>query len=137
LPGLDIAGVIPNKCGGAVRRTEMGEQAAGRLTIARQLRDFVAHEALPGTGVTEAQFWDGLSRIVATFAPRNRALLAKRDALQQKIDAWHDARRGQDLDRDDYVKFLTDIGYLLPLPGKFSVATGNVEWFPSATRAMR
>jgi len=105
----------------------MDEQTAGGLTVAPQLRAFLAREALPGTGVTEAQFWDGLARVVATFAPRNKALLEKRDALQAKIDAWHDARRGKLFDRADYLQFLADIGYLLPLPPKFAITTGNAD----------
>ncbi len=105
----------------------MSGQAAGGLTIAPQLREFFAGEALPGTGVSEAQFWDGLGRIVATFAPRNKALLDKRDALQQKVDAWHHAHRGKEIDRDEYMQFLNDIGYLLPAPAKFAVTTGNVD----------
>ena len=105
----------------------MGEHMAGGLTIAPQLKDFIAREALPGTGVSEAQFWDGLARIVATFAPRNRALLDKRDALQQQIDSWHEANRGKAFDAEAYRQFLTGIGYLLPLPEKFSVGTGAVD----------
>ena len=41
-----------------------------------------------------AAVWTLLDSLVATLGPRNRALLAKRDALQAKIDAWLGARRG-------------------------------------------
>ena len=40
-------------------------------------------------------FWQGFAALLAAFAPRNRALLAKRDDLQAQIDAWHSERRGQ------------------------------------------
>jgi malate synthase len=99
----------------------------GGLTIAPQLAAFVADEALPGTGVTETRFWEGFARLVATFAPRNRALLDKRDALQAQIDAWHAERRGRAPDREGYLRFLSDIGYLLPLPKPFAVSTDHVD----------
>ena len=59
------------------------------LRIARELHDFVVDEALPGTGIERDAFWAGFSAIVHDLAPKNRALLAKRDALQDKIDGWH------------------------------------------------
>src|SRR4029450_7299954 len=65
-----------------------------RLSVARVLYDFINREVLPGTGVPEAGLWIRLDRIVHDLAPRNRALLAKRDALQAQIDAWHRARKG-------------------------------------------
>ncbi|MYF29972.1 MAG: malate synthase G, partial [Gammaproteobacteria bacterium] len=65
------------------------------LRVARELDDFINAEALPGTGVDADAFWSGFSAIVGDLAPKNRALLAKRDELQAKIDAWHVERRGQ------------------------------------------
>jgi malate synthase len=105
----------------------MGGTSFGGLTVAPQLAAFIATEALPGTGVTEARFWSGFAAIVAEFAPRNRALLAKRDALQAQIDGWHGARRGQEFDRLGYLRFLAEIGYVVPLPPKFSVATSGID----------
>jgi malate synthase len=105
----------------------MDETVFGGLTIAPQLADFVAGEALPGTGIDPKHFWDGVARLVATFAPRNRALLAKRDTLQAQIDAWHEAHRGKPADQASYVAFLAEIGYLLPLPPAFSVTTDGVD----------
>ena len=65
------------------------------LKVSRGLRDFMEQEALPGTGVEPARFWSSLAGIVRDLAPRNAALLAKRDELQAKIDAWHRAHRGE------------------------------------------
>ena len=60
----------------------------GGLQVAKVLYDFVNNEAIPGTGVDAAAFWAGADRVIHDLAPKNRALLAKRDELQAKIDAW-------------------------------------------------
>jgi malate synthase len=52
------------------------------LSIARVLHEFIRNEVLPGTGVPEAGFWTRFDRIVHDLAPKNRALLKKRDDLQ-------------------------------------------------------
>ena len=59
------------------------------LQIETVLHDFLVTEALPGTGVSADAFFAGFSAIVHDLAPKNRDLLAKRDALQVKIDAWY------------------------------------------------
>ena len=46
---------------------------------------FLEAEALPGTGVETTQFWQGFAKLVYDLAPKNRALLAKRDDLQEVI----------------------------------------------------
>ena len=105
----------------------MDHVPAGGLHVARLLKDFIDTEALPGTGIDSTAFWSGLAAIVDRFAPRNAALLARRDAFQAQIDAWHIARRGKAIDATEYTDFLRGIGYLLPAPGPFSVATVNVD----------
>jgi len=97
------------------------------LQIAAELHDFIRDEALPGTGVAPDAFWSGFADIVNTLAPENRELLARRDALQEEIDAWHLAHRGQAIDPDDYQAFLTEIGYLLPEGEDFALSTANVD----------
>ena len=67
----------------------------GGLKVARILHDFVVNEALPGTGVEPGAFWSGLAAIVRDMAPRNRALLDHRDALQAKVDDYHKANAGR------------------------------------------
>jgi malate synthase len=96
------------------------------LSIATVLYDFVNAEALPGTGLDPVAFWTGFAQLLAEFSPRNAALLAKRDAIQAKIDAWHLAHKAAP-DPAAYQAFLTEIGYLLPDPAAFAVATENVD----------
>jgi malate synthase len=97
------------------------------LSIATVLYDFVTNQALPGTGLDPAAFWSGFAALLAQCAPRNAALLAKRDAIQAQIDAWHTAHKGQPHDHAAYQAFLREIGYLLPDPAEFAVATENVD----------
>ncbi|MER8384826.1 malate synthase G [Mesorhizobium sp. M1428] len=96
------------------------------LRIARELHDFVANEALPGTGIEAEAFWGGFSAIVHELSPKNRALLEKRDAMQDKLDRWY-RDNGAPVDMEAYKSFLREIGYLLPEGPAFSVTTENVD----------
>src|SRR4051812_37239775 len=89
-------------------------EAAG-LQVARELHEFIA-EALRGTGLEAGAFWSGLAAVIRDLAPRNAALLARRDELQSQVDAWHESRRGQPLEPGEYEAFLRHIGYLQPEP---------------------
>ncbi|WP_312723537.1 malate synthase G [Stutzerimonas nitrititolerans] len=99
----------------------------GGLQVAKVLYDFVNNEAIPGTGVDAAAFWAGADSVIHDLAPKNRALLAKRDELQAQIDAWHQARAGQAHDAVAYKAFLQEIGYLLPEAEDFQATTQNVD----------
>ncbi|AOF91583.1 malate synthase G [Sinorhizobium sp. RAC02] len=96
------------------------------LSIDSALYDFIVTEALPGTGVDAERFFADFSAIVHDLAPENRALLAKRDALQEKIDAWYRAN-GAPVDMAAYEAFLREIGYLLPEGDDFTVTTDHVD----------
>ena len=105
--------------------SEMVERAG--LSVAAELALFIENEALAGTGLDWADFWDGVAKIFAAFTPRNRALLDKRDSLQREIDSWHMERAGQPFDAAAYQAFLREIGYLVPEPAPFAVTTQNVD----------
>ncbi|MER9628546.1 malate synthase G [Mesorhizobium sp. M0296] len=96
------------------------------LRIARELHDFVVNEALPGTGIEAEAFWNGFSAIVHDLSPKNRALLEKRDAMQDKLDRWY-RDNGAPVDMEAYKTFLREIGYLLPEGPAFGVTTENVD----------
>ncbi len=95
------------------------------LKADQQLAKFIDDAALPGTGLSPDAFWSGFSNLVHDLAPKNRALLAKRDALQQQIDAWHRANQGAGILAQK--AFLEDIGYLLPAGPEFHIDTANVD----------
>ncbi len=93
------------------------------------LHAFVRDEALPGSGVEEEAFWSGLAGALADLAPRQRALLARRDELQQAIDAWHREHPGAVTEERyaEYEAFLREIGYLVEVPGSVQVSTEGVD----------
>ncbi|MHB1709790.1 MAG: malate synthase G [Acidimicrobiales bacterium] len=94
------------------------------LHVDAGLHRFVVAEALPGSGVHEAAFWNGLASLVADFAPGNRALLAQRTRLQSQIDEWH---RSHPFDMGAYRSFLEEIGYLVPAGPAFQITTTGVD----------
>ncbi|GBO82957.1 malate synthase G [Marinobacter salsuginis] len=99
----------------------------GGIQVAKNLYDFVNNEAIPGTGVGADKFWAEFDKIVNELAPRNRELLAKRDAIQEKMDSWNRDHKGQKLDMAEYKSFLKDIGYLVDEPSEFKISTSNVD----------
>ncbi|MBT6285489.1 MAG: malate synthase G [Rhodospirillaceae bacterium] len=99
----------------------------GSLQVAKTLYDFINEEALPGTDIDQGAFWGSVNEILGDLAPRNRELLALRDTLQAQIDAWHQARKGQEFDPAAYKSFLSEIGYLVEEGDAFSVDTDNVD----------
>jgi malate synthase len=102
----------------------------GNLQISQVLYDFIEKEACPGTGVSPKDFWATLGAILEKMAPRNKALLQKRDELQAQIDAWH---KQHDMayyvaHKDEYKQFLQDIGYLVPVGKDFHIGTRGCDY---------
>ncbi len=97
------------------------------LHVAPVLKAFMESEALPGTGVEPARFWEAMERILRELVPANAALLKKRDELQARIDTWHRAHPARPVDLAAYTAFLRDIGYLLPEPAEVTVGTTDVD----------
>jgi len=107
--------------------SEVERVSVAGLKVAKILHDFVVSEVIPGSGIEAAVFWQGLDRIVHRFAPVNRALLQRRDALQAQIDDWYRGRRGRVFDEAADKVFLEEIGYLVPEGPAFDVDTANVD----------
>src|SRR5690606_9134406 len=77
----------------------------GGLQVASVLYNFIQSEPLPDTGVDAKRFWSGFEAIVREMAPKNRALLEKRDELQRQLDEWH-REHGSRHDFEAYKSFL-------------------------------
>lgn len=102
------------------------EDRAG-LKVAGELIALIEQDVLPGLGLDAAAFWSGAAALFERFAPENRTLLARRDALQAQIDDWHRARRGQPYDVAASQAFLKEIGYLVEEPASFTIGTEGVD----------
>ena len=99
----------------------------GSLKIDEQLYRLVRNEIAPGTGIKADSFWKSLGTIVEELGPKNRALLVKRDRLQEQIDRWYQERKGQPFNVKEYADFLKQIGYLVPEGKNFKITTANVD----------
>ena len=97
------------------------------LSVDSRLVAFIEEKALPGTGVESDRFWSDFAGLLAKFAPENAALLTKRQDLQARIDAWHEAQAGRPYDADAYEAFLRELGYLVPEPAPFAIGTETVD----------
>lgn len=100
----------------------------GKLEIADVLHTFVNEDVLPGTEVSADDFWASLEKIVGELGPRNAALLARRDELQEQIDQWHRTSIEEGThDGAAYADFLRGIGYVDYQPEPTQVTTSNVD----------
>ena len=97
------------------------------LSVEEGLVDFIENKALPDTGVSQDNFWLGLSSLIKEMTPENRKLLRTREELQDKIDKWHVARIGKPHDHEAYKSYLKEIGYLVDEGESFLIETENVD----------
>ena len=105
----------------------MTRTARHGLQVDHRLAAFIEDNALPGTGVAPDAFWAGFAALIGDLAPRNRALLDTRAALQSRIDLWHIDHRDRPHDHYAYRDFLQQIGYLLTEGPAFQIDTANVD----------
>lgn len=97
------------------------------LHVAAELKAFLEEEVMPGTGVDTASFWKQFGSMVTDLAPKNVALLKKRDELQTALDQWHHENQGPIADMAAYQAFLESIGYLIDPPALCQATTTNVD----------
>ncbi|WP_448664877.1 malate synthase G [Sphingomonas sp. CJ20] len=97
------------------------------LKVADVLARFVEGQVLPGLEIDAAGFWRSAAALLARLAPENRALLARRDALQVQIDAWCEADPVRATEPAAQEAFLREIGYLVPEPAPFTITTEGVD----------
>ena len=99
-----------------------------QLEIDKALYEFVNREAMPGTGVAERPFWSGFARLVRDLAPRNAALLRRRDELQSQDRLLARATSGCALrPRALQGAIFSKSAICMPEGAPFSIDTANVD----------
>ena len=97
------------------------------LSVSNELLNFINEELLEGTNISSEKFWEGFDSVVHELAPKNKALLKIREVLQKKIDDWHILNKGNEINIEEYKKFLKEIGYLKEVGSDFKIKTNNVD----------
>ena len=97
------------------------------LEISSEIFDFINNKAIPGTNIDIENFWQKFSDVVHELAPVNKELIQKREIIQKKIDDWHKNHSGEEFNKNDYIKFLKSIGYLVEEKSSFNIETANVD----------
>jgi len=102
-------------------------QNVNNLRISEELLSFVNNELLKGLEISPEKFWSGFDNAVHELAPKNKELIQIREDLQKKIDDWHIKKKGNEINIQEYKKFLKEIGYLKDEGPDFKIETKNVD----------
>ncbi len=94
------------------------------LHIDPLLHALLNDEVLPPLGLAPEGIWQALADIIQRVTPRNRALLARRDWLQRRIEDWHLRHAPDD---PGYEAFLRETDYLAPEVPDFRITTTGVD----------
>ena len=99
----------------------------GNLKVDSRLLEFLNNEALPETGINTDNFWSKFDEAVHQLAPINKKLIKIREEIQKKIDEWHISKKGIQINKDEYIKFLKSINYIVEEKEDFKIGTTNVD----------
>ncbi|MDA9758714.1 malate synthase G [Candidatus Pelagibacter sp.] len=102
-------------------------QNVNNLKISDELLSFVNKELLKDLDISSEKFWEGFDNAVHDLATKNRELIQIRENLQKKIDDWHINNKGNEIEIEQYKKFLKEIGYLKEEGPDFKIETSNVD----------
>ena len=102
-------------------------QNVNNLKISEELLSFVNKELLKDLDISSEKFWEGFDKAVHYLAPQNKELIQIRENLQKKIDDWHIKNKGNEIEIEQYKKFLREIGYLKEEGPDFKIETNNVD----------
>ena len=102
-------------------------QNVNNLKISEELLSFVNKELLKDLDISSEKFWEGFDNAVHDLAPKNKELIQIRENLQKKIDDWHIKNKGNEIEIEQYKKFLREIGYLKEEGPDFKIETNNVD----------
>jgi len=106
---------------------EQDNKSVCGLEISTHIKNVLENEILPGLDISVDHFWSSFEDVVSEFAPRNKALLEKREQIQSLIDKWHLDRKNEPHNHEEYRSFLEEIGYIVPRSGDFTISTQNVD----------
>ena len=94
-----------------------------RLSVSKNLANFINKELLPGTKITKKKFWNDFDRTIHELSPKNKNLIEKRERIQKLIDTWHKDRIDNKFNLKKYTDFLKKIGYLKISGSNFKIKT--------------
>jgi len=97
------------------------------LSVSKELLNFVNNELLKDTNISSEKFWEGFDKVVHELTPKNKELIQIREDLQKKIDGWHIKNKSNEINLEEYKKFLKEIGYLKEVGPDFKIKTKNVD----------
>ncbi len=97
------------------------------LSVSENLYKFVNNELLPGTKISNKNFWKNFSLAAHELAKKNKKLLEIREELQIKINSYNKKNKAKKFKVKDYEKFLYKIGYIKKKGSKFKIRTKNVD----------
>ena len=93
----------------------------GNLKIDSEMLDFINNEAIPKTGIEINLFWPEFEKSILKLAAVNKKLLETREEIQKKIDKWHLSKKGDEFNKDEYIKFLKSINYIVKEKEDFKI----------------
>ena len=99
----------------------------GNLKVDSRLLEFLNNEVLPETGINTDNFWSKFDEAIHQLAPINKKLIKTREETQKKIDEWHISKKGTQINKDEYIKFLKSINYIVEEKEDFKIGTTNVD----------
>ena len=97
------------------------------LSISNDLLNFVNNELLKDTKISSEKFWLSFDKAVHELTPINKKLIKIREDLQKQIDEWHIKNKSNDINLNEYKKFLKKIGYLKEVGPDFKIKTKNID----------
>ena len=107
--------------------TQLQRAPFGGLKVAEASTTSSRRRCCPAPASRPRAFWAGFDGLVRGFAPRNRELLRRRDALQAAIDDWHRERRGAPPIRAAYRRSCARSATSCRKAPDFAIDTANVD----------
>jgi malate synthase len=97
------------------------------LQVSETLVAFIEKEALPNTNINAENFWNKFELILNKFIPLNKKLLQIRNDMKNQIDEFYKKNSGKTINQDEYISFLKEINYIVPVGNDFKIETQNVD----------